>query len=65
MSLYVADARGRKLQVFLEEIFLEKGFYTFDWSAEYQSSGVYFITLQAQTGDYLPVVLSRKMIYLI
>ena len=64
VSLYVADARGRKLQVFLEEIFLEKGFYTFDWSAEYQSSGVYFITLQAQTGEYLPVVMSRKMIYL-
>ncbi len=64
VSLYVADARGRKLQVFLEEIFLEKGFYSFDWSAEYQSSGVYFITLQAQTGEYLPVVMSRKMIYL-
>lgn len=64
VSLYVADARGRKLQVFLEEIFLEQGFYSFNWSGEYQSSGVYFITLQAQAGDYLPVVVSRKMIYL-
>jgi len=64
VSLFVADARGRKLQVFLEEIFLEKGFYSFDWSAEYQSSGIYFITLQAQSSEYLPVVMSRKMIYL-
>ena len=64
VSLFVADARGRKLKVFLEEIFLESGFYSFDWSPEYQSSGVYFITLQAQLGDYLPIVMSRKMIYL-
>jgi hypothetical protein len=64
VSLFVADARGRKLKVFLEEIFLESGFYSFDWSGEYQSSGVYFITLQAQLGDYLPIVMSRKMIYL-
>lgn len=64
VNLYVADARGRKLHVFLEEIFLEKGSYSFDWSAEYQSSGLYFITLQAQSGEYLPVVMSRKMIYL-
>ncbi len=64
VSLYVADARGRKLKVFLEEIFLEKGFYSFDWSGEYQSSGIYFITLQAQSGEYMPVVMSRKIIYL-
>mgnify|MGYP000020521835 FL=1 len=64
VSLYVADAKGRKLQVYLDEIFLEKGFYSFNWSAEFQSSGIYFITLQAQTSDYLPVAMSRKMIYL-
>ena len=64
VTLFVADARGRKLQVFLEEIFLEKGFYSFDWSAEYQSSGIYFITLQAQSDEHLPVIMSRKMIYL-
>ncbi len=64
VSLYVTDARGRKLHVFLEEIYLETGSYSFDWSAEYHSSGVYFITLQAQSGEYLPVVMSRKMIYL-
>jgi len=64
VSLFVTDARGRKLKVFLEEIFLVKGFYSFDWSGEYQSSGIYFITLQAQSGEYLPVVMSRKMIYL-
>lgn len=64
VSLFVADARGRKLKVFLEEILLEKGFYSFDWSGEYQSSGIYFITLQAQSGEYPPVVMSRKMIYL-
>jgi hypothetical protein len=64
VSLYVADAKGRKLRVYLDENFLEKGFYSFDWSAEFQSSGIYFITLQAQTSDYLPVAMSRKMIYL-
>lgn len=30
VSLYVADARGRKLHVFLEEIYLETGSYSFD-----------------------------------
>jgi len=64
VSLYVADAKGRKLRIYLDEIFLEKGFYSFDWSAEFQSSGIYFIILQAQTRDYLPVAMSRKMIYL-
>jgi len=64
VSLFVTDARGRKLDIFLDEVFLTTSTYSFDWSGEFYSSGVYFITIQAQTGEFLPVVMSRKMIYL-
>jgi len=64
VSLYVSDARGRKLEIFLDDVFLVNGIYSFNWSGEFHSSGVYFITLEAQSGEYLPVVMSRKMIYL-
>ncbi len=64
VNLFVSDARGRKIDVFLDEVFLENGTYSFTWSGEFQSSGIYFITVEAQSGDYLPVVMSRKMIYL-
>lgn len=64
VSLFVTDARGRKLTVFLDEVFLTNGAYSFNWSGEFHSSGVYFITIQAQAGEFLPVVMSRKMIYL-
>ncbi len=64
VSLFISDARGRVLEVFLEEMFLEKGQYTFNWSPRFRSSGVYFITIEAQSDAYFPVVMSRKMIYL-
>lgn len=64
VSLFVTDARGRKLDIFLDEVFLTNGAYSFNWSGEFHSSGVYFITIQAQTGEFPPVVMSRKMIYL-
>jgi hypothetical protein len=64
VSLFVTDARGRKLDIFLDEVFLENGTYSFNWSGEFRSSGVYFITVEAQSAEYLPVVMSRKMIYL-
>lgn len=64
VDLFIADARGRKLHTFLEQTFLNRGLYTFEWEAVNQSSGVYFITMQAQHGNFLPVVMSRKMIYL-
>ncbi len=64
VSLFVTDARGRKLDVFLDEVFLTNGAYSFNWSGEFHSSGVYFFTVEAQSAEYLPVVMSRKMIYL-
>jgi hypothetical protein len=64
VSLYVTDARGRKVNVFLDEISLEKGTYNYIWRGEHYSSGIYFITLQAQVENYLPIIFSRKMVYL-
>jgi len=64
VSLYVTDARGRKVNVFLDEISLEKGTYHYIWRGEHYSSGIYFITLQAQVENYLPIIFSRKMVYL-
>lgn len=64
VSLYVTDARGRKVNVFLDEIFLGKGTYHYIWRGEHYSSGIYFITLQAQVDNYLPIIFSRKMVYL-
>ncbi|MFQ6677783.1 MAG: T9SS type A sorting domain-containing protein [Fidelibacterota bacterium] len=64
VNVFVSDARGRKIEVFLDEVFLVNGTYSFTWSGEFQSSGIYFVTVEAQSGDYLPFVMSRKMIYL-
>ncbi len=64
VSLYITDARGRKVNVFLDEISLEKGTYHYIWRGEHYSSGIYFITLQAQVENYLPIIFSRKMVYL-
>ncbi|RMF07363.1 MAG: T9SS C-terminal target domain-containing protein, partial [Candidatus Neomarinimicrobiota bacterium] len=64
VSLYILDARGRLVESFLEETPLNRGTFTFTWDATHYSSGIYFFTLSAQVGDYLPIVFSRKMIYL-
>ena len=64
VSLYINDAAGRIIHLFFEESKMGKGLYSYSWSGESYSSGVYFMTIQAQIDDYLPVVYSRKMIYL-
>jgi len=64
VSLYINDAAGRIIHLFFEESQMGKGLYSYSWNGESYSSGVYFMTIQAQVNDYLPVVYSRKMIYL-
>jgi hypothetical protein len=64
VSLYINDAAGRIIHLFFEESQMGKGLYSYSWSGGSYSSGVYFMTIQAQIDDYLPVVYSRKMIYL-
>ena len=64
VSLYINDAAGRIIHLFFEESQMGKGLFSYTWSGESYSSGVYFMTIQAQIDDYLPVVYSRKMIYL-
>jgi hypothetical protein len=64
VSLYITDARGRVVDQFLEEVSLHSGTYRYTWFGGHRSSGIYFFTLQAQVENYLPVVYSRKMIYL-
>ena len=64
VSLYVNDAAGRIIHLFFEENQMNKGLYSYSWSGEKFSSGLYFMTIQAQVEDYLPIIYSRKMIYL-
>ena len=44
--------------------FFNSGIYNYLWEGENLSSGIYFITLQAEVNNIQPVVFSRKMIYL-
>jgi len=64
LSLYVTDATGRIKTIFSDKEFFNSGKYTFDWNAESFSTGIYFFTINAQVDGYIPVVFSRKMIYL-
>ena len=64
LSLYVTDATGRIKTIFSDKEFYNSGKYTFDWNAESFSTGIYFFTINAQVDGYIPVVFSRKMIYL-
>ncbi len=64
INLFITDATGRKIDIFLVEMPTEPGRYQYSWNGRGFSSGVYFITIQAQVGEYLPVTFSRKMIYL-
>ena len=64
VSLYITDAKGRVQEKILEEEFYRSGIYHFLWEAENLSSGVYFITLQAEVDNFPMAVFSRKVIYL-
>lgn len=64
IDLFITDAAGRKIKEFVQSEALNPGQYSFVWDAHDHSSGVYFLTIVAQMKDFLPVVQSRKMIYL-
>ena len=64
VSLYVTDAKGRVHDKFLIDELLNSGTYNFNWNGEGRSTGIYFFTIQAQIGNFAPVIFSRKMIYL-
>ena len=64
VTLYITDATGRIHDKLIEEEFIISGTYNYMWDGGGRSSGIYFITLQAQVDQIPPAVLSRKMIYL-
>ena len=64
VSLYINDAAGRIIHLFFEESQMGKGLYSYTWNGESYSSGLYFMTIQAQIDDYFPIIYSRKIIYL-
>ena len=64
LSLYVTDATGRIKTIFSDNELYNSGKYNFDWNAESFSTGVYFFTINAEVEGYLPILFSRKMIYL-
>tara|TARA_Y100001968_G_C19399148_1_gene740036 strand:+ start:85 stop:1881 length:1797 start_codon:yes stop_codon:yes gene_type:complete len=64
LSLYVTDATGRIKTIFSDKEFYNSGKYNFDWNAESFSTGVYFFIINAEVEGFLPVIFSRKMIYL-
>jgi hypothetical protein len=64
VSLFISDAKGRIHESFLDKEFINSGSYSFTWNGEKRSTGIYFITLQAQVDQMPPAIFSRKMIYL-
>ena len=64
ISLYITDATGRVKTSFSDNQFYVSGKYSFDWSGENFSTGIYFFTITSQVDGYSPITFSRKMIYL-
>ena len=64
VSLYITDATGRVKTSFSDNQFFVSGKYSFDWSGESFSTGIYFFTITSQVEGYPPITFSRKMIYL-
>ena len=64
ISLYISDATGRIHDKLAEEEYISSGMYNYSWDGDGRSTGIYFITLQAQVDQDPAVVFSRKMIYL-
>ena len=64
VSLYITDATGRIHDKLVEHEYISSGIYNYTWDGEGRSTGIYFITLQAQIGQDPIVIFSRKMIYL-
>lgn len=64
VSLFISDAKGRIHERFLDKKLINSGQYNFTWNGEKKSTGIYFVTLQAQVDKMPPAIFSRKMIYL-
>ena len=64
LTLYISDATGRIHNKILLKEYMTSGNYNYEWDGENRSSGIYFITLQAENDRTTPVVFSRKMIYM-
>ena len=64
VSLYITDATGRIHDKLIEEEYITSGIYNYTWDGDGRSTGIYFITLQAQIDQAPPAIFSRKMIYL-
>jgi hypothetical protein len=64
INLYISDASGRIIKNLIEEEPFEVGSFSFSWHGGNHSSGIYFSTITAQVNGYIPLVFSRKMIYL-
>ena len=64
VSLYITDATGRIHDKLVEQEYISSGIYNYTWDGEGRSTGIYFITLQAQIDQNPTVIFSRKMIYL-
>jgi len=64
VTLYVTDATGRIHDKLIEGEYVTSGSYNYLWDGESRSSGIYFITIQAEVDQALPVIFSRKMIYI-
>ena len=64
VTLYVSDATGRIHDKLIEKKYITSGNYNFIWDGDGRSSGIYFITLQAELENIIPAIYSRKMIYL-
>ena len=64
ISLFVSDATGRIYDKLLDSEYVNSGTYSYLWNGEGHSTGIYFVTLQAQVNEIPPTVISRKMLYL-
>jgi hypothetical protein len=64
LTLYISDATGRIHDRLIKAEFLTSGNYNYTWNGEGRSTGIYFVTIQAQIDQLPPAVISRKMIYL-
>ena len=64
VTMYISDATGRIHDKIIESKYITSGNYNFLWDGDGRSSGIYFITLQAELEQTLPAIYSRKMIYL-
>ena len=64
VTLYVTDATGRIHDRLIEGEYVTSGSYNYLWDGESRSSGIYFITIQAEVNQALPAIFSRKMIYI-